>query len=177
MQGTYQTEKSNKWKRESIAVAIVLLICTVSLSTATAQKSVNSTGSNATGSGGTVSYSVGQVAYQTYTGTNGSVAEGVQQPYEISVIIGIERPEISLDISAYPNPTTGFLTLNINDFEEVYSTAMQYQLFNMKGELLQSKEITENETKIEMHNYVPAIYFVRVLSAQQPIKEFKVIKM
>ena len=42
-----------------------------------AQESVNATSGNASGSGGSVSYSVGQVAYQTNTGTSNSVAEGV----------------------------------------------------------------------------------------------------
>ena len=45
-----------------------------------AQESVNATGGDASGSGGSVSYSVGQITYQTHTGINGSVAEGVQQP-------------------------------------------------------------------------------------------------
>jgi hypothetical protein len=51
-----------------------------------AQENVNASGSNASGSGGSASYSVGQVFYQIHSGSNGSVVEGVQQPYEISVI-------------------------------------------------------------------------------------------
>jgi hypothetical protein len=42
-------------------------------------------GGEATGSGGSVSYSVGQVVYTTNTGINGSVAQGVQQPYEFQM--------------------------------------------------------------------------------------------
>ena len=56
-----------------------------------AQTSVNATGGDASGSGGSVSYSVGQVVYTTNTGTSGSVAQGVQQPYEISVVTAIEE--------------------------------------------------------------------------------------
>jgi hypothetical protein len=48
-----------------------------------AQESINAAGGNTTGSGGSASYSVGQVVYTTNTGTNGSVAQGVQQAYEI----------------------------------------------------------------------------------------------
>ena len=45
------------------------------------QESINASGSEATGSGGTVSYSVGQVFYSSQTGTNGNtLSEGVQQP-------------------------------------------------------------------------------------------------
>ena len=56
-----------------------------------AQEVISSSGGNVSGSGGSVSYSVGQVVYTTNTGTNGSVAQGVQQPYEISVVTGIEE--------------------------------------------------------------------------------------
>ncbi|WP_052172358.1 T9SS type A sorting domain-containing protein [Psychroserpens jangbogonensis] len=44
------------------------------------QESINASGSEATGSGGAVSYSVGQVFYSTQTGSNGTLSEGVQQP-------------------------------------------------------------------------------------------------
>lgn len=74
-----------------------------------AQTSVNATDGDVSGSGGSVSYSVGQVVYTTHTGTSGSVAEGVQQPYEISVVTGLEEAQsINLSVTAYPNPTTDY---------------------------------------------------------------------
>ena len=56
-----------------------------------AQTSVNTIGGNASGSGGSASYSVGQVVYQAHSGTNASIIEGVQQPYEILVVTQIEK--------------------------------------------------------------------------------------
>ena len=58
---------------------------------AQAQESVNAYGGDAKGSGGTVAYSVGQIVYTTHTGATGSVAQGVQQAYEISVVTGIKN--------------------------------------------------------------------------------------
>jgi hypothetical protein len=105
--------KSRKLKVKSLLVA-TLLTFAFSLSTVSAQTSVNATGGDASGSGGSASYSVGQVAYQTHTGTSGSVAEGVQQPYEISVVTSIEEAnDIKLSITAYPNPTTDYLELKV----------------------------------------------------------------
>ncbi|MFT7299094.1 MAG: hypothetical protein ACI9WO_001916 [Sphingobacteriales bacterium] len=43
-----------------------------------AQETVPATGGEATGNGGSSSYTVGQVVYTTNTGTNGSVAQGSQ---------------------------------------------------------------------------------------------------
>ena len=81
-----------------------------------AQTSINTAGSKAAGSGGTISYSIGQIDYQTHTGTNSSVAEGVQQPYEISVVNATEETiDIKLSVSVFPNPATDYLTLEVKD--------------------------------------------------------------
>ena len=139
-----------------------------------AQTSVNATGGDATGSGGSASYSVGQVVYTTNTGTNGSVAQGVQQAFEISVVTGIEEAKgINLSVSAYPNPTTDYLTLRIDEFE---ISNLSYQLYDMNGKLLQNEKITGNQTSIVMSNLVPATYFVKVIQGNKEFKTFKIIK-
>ncbi len=171
------TEFVEALKVKSLGVAI-LLAFTFSLSTATAQESVNATGGDASGSGGSASWSVGQVAYQTHTGTSGSVAEGVQQPYEIFVVTGIEEAEgINLSISAYPNPATDYLELKV---ESEKLKDLSYQLYDMNGKLLQSEKITSNQTSIVMSNLVPATYFVKVVNTNhdlsQEVKTFKIIK-
>lgn len=139
-----------------------------------AQESVNTTGGNATGSGGSVSYSVGQVVYTTNTGTNGSVAQGVQQPYEISVVTAIEGAKgINLSVTAYPNPTTNNLTLSTGEFD---ISNLSFQLYDMNGKLLQNEKITGNQTSIVMSDLVPATYFVKVIQGSKEVKTFKIIK-
>ena len=97
-----------------------LLVFGLGLTGLQAQESINATGGIASGSGGSMSYSVGQIVYTTNTGTNGSVAQGVQQPYEISAVIGIEEFNgINLYVSVYPNPTSDYLTLSIGDRKSV----------------------------------------------------------
>jgi hypothetical protein len=49
-----------------------------------AQESLLSTGGNGTGSGGSVSFSLGQFAYQTYYEENGSIEQGVQHAFEFN---------------------------------------------------------------------------------------------
>ena len=139
-----------------------------------AQTSVNATGGNASGSGGSVSYSVGQVVYTTNTGTNGSVAQGVQQPFEISEVTGIKEAKgITLQCSAYPNPTTDFLTLKIEGNVKMQYTA---SLFDMNGKLLKSKIADGIETTISMKTFVPATYFLKVIQGEKEVKTFKIIK-
>ena len=139
-----------------------------------AQESVNATGGDASGSGGTVSYSVGQVVYTNNTGTNGSVAQGVQQAFEISVVTGLEEAKgINFLVMAYPNPTTDYLTLRIDEFE---ISNLSYQLYDINGKLLQNEKITSDQTSIVMSNLLPATYFVKVIQGNKEVKTFKIIK-
>jgi hypothetical protein len=160
-----------KYKKFKLSAVLLLGLGLTGLQ---AQESVNATGGNASGGGGSASYSVGQVAYQTHTGTNGSVAQGVQQPYEISVVTAIEEAKgINLTVSAYPNPTTDYLTLEVKEYE---LSNLHFQLYDMNGKLLQNAKITGNQTSIIMSNLVPATYLLRVIAGNQSIKEFKIIK-
>jgi len=117
---------------------VPILLLGLGLTGLQAQETIPATGGNATGSGGSASYSVGQVVYTTNTGTNGSVAQGVQQPFEISVVTGIEQTKgINLSVSAYPNPATDFLMLKVENYD---NGNLSYQLFDMNSKLLQNKK-------------------------------------
>ena len=151
-----------------------LFILTLGLTGLQAQESINATGGNASGSGGSASYSVGQVVYTTNTATNGSVAQGVQQPFEISEVTGLEEAKgINLSVSAYPNPATDYLTLNVENYD---NTNLSYQLFDISGKLLETKKLEGKQTSIVTSNLVPATYFLKVTVGNKEIKTFKIIK-
>ena len=84
----------------------VVQLC-IGLTCVCAQEGILPAGGNASGNIGSASYSIGQVFYITSSGTNGSVAQGVQQPYEISVITGMDEfKDMKLECYAFPNPAT-----------------------------------------------------------------------
>jgi hypothetical protein len=160
-----------RYKRLKLSAVLLLGLGLTGLQ---AQTSVNATGGSASGSGGSVSYSVGQVVYTTNTGTSGSVAQGVQQPYEISIVMAIEEAKgINLSVTAYPNPTTDYFTLEVKDFE---LSNLNFQLYDTQGKLIQNENITGNQTSIVMSNLVPATYFVKVIQGNKEVKTFKIIK-
>jgi len=138
------------------------------------QNSVVSSGNDISGNGETVSYSVGQIAFNTYSGINGSVAQGVQQAYEIFILTGTDDiRSISLNFIAYPNPTTDFLNLKIENFT---AEKLFYQLFDMNGRLLINRKIDNAETTIPMQEYVSATYYLKIIKDQGYVKTFKIIK-
>jgi hypothetical protein len=152
---------------------ITLFICCIGLTGLNAQNAVPASGGNGTGSGGTVSYTVGQVVYTTIT-NSGSVAQGVQQPYEISVITAIEAAkEISLEMSVYPNPATDYLKLVIDGEVKTQSIA---SLYDINGNLLRTVKIEGQETIISMQTLLPSTYFLKVTDNKKVIKTFEIIK-
>ena len=158
--------------KTQIIISIALLFAaSISIN---AQEAVVTTGGDVSSSAGSVSYSVGQVVYTTSTGTNGSVAQGVQQPYEISVVTAIaEAKGINLSMSVYPNPTTNRLTLKVSEYE---SDNLSYHLFDVTGKLVKMKKVTDPETQIIMQDMKPGVYFLKVIDDDKEIKTFKVIK-
>jgi hypothetical protein len=155
---------------------IVLIIAFTSMCgiSSIAQQTVSSSGKEASGTGGTVSYTVGQVVYTTNTGTNGSVTQGIQQPFEISVVSGLkEAYDISLEFAVYPNPATDFVKLKIENYE---FENLRYHLYDINGRLLQSKKVEVKETTILIELLSQAAYFLKVTDKNRVIKTFKIIK-
>lgn len=139
-----------------------------------AQNTIPTSGGDASGSGGSVSYTGGQIVYTTNTSSNGSVSQGVQQPYEISVVTEVEEAKnISLEIVVYPNPATDFIKLKIENYDV---QNLRYQLYDINGSLLQGNKIVGNETSIVMSNYVSATYFLKMTDNNKVVKTFKIIK-
>ncbi len=142
--------------------------------TINAQAVIPSGGANIIGVRGSTSYSVGQLVYTTNVGSIGSVAQGIQQPFEISVISGLKETEgISLSISVYPNPAVNYVTLKIDNYE---FSGLSFQLYNINGKLLENKKIDSNETKIDMDKLSPETYLLKVTKGITEIKTFKVRK-
>ena len=156
-----------KQKKTIASVAFILL----GLGGLHAQESPTATGGEATGTGGTSNYSAGQVVYTTATGTNGSLAQGVQQTYEISATVGIKETSINLELSVYPNPITDYLTLKVDDFE-----TLNFQLIDLQGKVIENKKVSSTSTSINVENLPKAIYFLNVVKNKQVVKTFKIIK-
>lgn len=151
-----------------------VLLLGLGLTTLQAQESVNAAGGDASAGGGSVSYSVGQVIYTYSSGSNGTAAQGVQQAFEIMEVTGLEEARgITLWVSAYPNPTNDYLTLEVKEYE---LSNLNFQLYDMQGKLLQFEKISDFQTRIVMSKLVSTSYFLKVSQGNKEVKTFKIIK-
>ena len=150
---------------------IFFALSLLSINLCIAQTSLNAAGGDFSDDGVTLSYSIGQVFYETNI-----LNEGVQMPYNILEIIGIKDMEgIFLNIVAYPNPTRDILELKIEtkdfDFKNVH-----YQISDIEGQRLKSDKINDFQTVISMEKYPKGVYFLEVKAKNSTVKTFKIVK-
>jgi hypothetical protein len=148
---------------------ILLAVC----AGAASQVLNSSGGGNATGSGGTASYTIGQVVLSSGTEESKAVSQGFQQPYEI-LVVGIreltgEKPDCFL----YPNPATDYIRLRVEAYE---GGELSYILYDIGGLVLINSRLEGNEAMIPMQNKKPGTYLLKLSDGKQDLKIFKIIK-
>jgi len=138
------------------------------------QEAIPASGMESTGSGGTVSSTIGQVIYSTNQTANGSVSQGVQQAYTIVNVNGIkDESGLTIELTAYPNPTQGLLNIKVGHFT---NQKLNYQLLESTGKLLNSNAFPQSGSQIDMSVHAIGIYFLIVYDGDTEIKTFKIIK-
>lgn len=134
------------------------------------QQNTVSTGGNASGAGGSVSYSVGQIDYTNQQSTTGSSNQGVQQPYEFYLVEIDEAHSIGLSI--YPNPTTDFLILELDQL----SSGLDYILTDMSGKIVRNQPIELTKTEIDMRTYAKGAYHLTLKNKTTSLQTINIIK-
>ena len=139
------------------------------------QEAVVSSGGDATGSGGSASFTVGQPSYTYTSSSDGSVSEGVQQTYQITSSTGITENS-RLTLKAYPNPTADVLILTTEGME-TESEDLKYNLFDSSGKLVLSSPVNSNTTRINMQNLATGTYFLSVSGNEELTQTFTINKI
>lgn len=151
-----------------------LFLLSMGLCVLHAQEALPAAGGDASGSTGSISYTAGQTTYTLISGTGGSVNQGVQNAYSVSVVSELEQTAgIMLECVVYPNPTSDYLNLRVDDYE---LEDLTYELYDMSGNLIEGQKLTEKTTRIEMSHLTPASYLLVIANKQNEIKTFKIIK-
>ncbi len=153
-----------------LTISSGLLLASV---TVFAQESVVTSGGETTGSGGTTSYSIGQVFYSSNKDNNQSESQGVQQPFEVYIIEGTGELSASLELSVYPNPASEYVLLktSLNHFND-----LSLYLMDNQGKLLQQRALSSKQTRIELFDYPIGMYVLTVMDGDKISQSYKIVK-
>ena len=148
----------SEFQIRTMKVITTILVC-CALNFAQGQQAFSATGGEASGSGGSNSYTVGQLVYTTKTDSSGTLNEGVQQTYTVENSDGLDENLISLAIDLFPNPSSDIVNLQI---EDVNNSQLSYTLTDVNGKLMQQAVIDSELTSINLEQYAAGIYFIKI---------------
>lgn len=153
---------------------ILILSCALIVSfTAQSQESIAATGGESVGSGGTSSYTLGQVFYTATTGSNGTISQGIQKSIELFALSNPALTSVNLEAVIYPNPTSDQVMLTITD---IALTDLGYVLLDIQGKVVSNAKINTIDTRVSLQGLSVGTYVLKVNQKNSELKTFKIIK-
>lgn len=152
-----------------IGASIILLLLLIN-GKAFSQASPVTSGGEISGANGSISYSIGQVFYQSHEGV---VNEGNIQPYEIFKVTDIDEHLWNGSIETYPNPTTNDLFIKVDRTKIKSGEAV---LYDIKGNIINRKELTSDEILLDMERLTPSVYMLCIYINKEKAKTYKIVK-
>lgn len=151
---------------------MILLAILCSSLVVNGQTAVVASGNAHTNSLGSISWSLGEVAIHTLKSGETIVTQGFQQT-RLSVTAVKEIPDIKLIISAYPNPANDYINLKVDG----EALNLHYEVYNTNGKLIKKGIFSTNPEQIPFQEFNPAVYFIRVIQDNIPVKTFRVVRL
>ena len=136
------------------------------------QQAVTTSGGNASAVSGSISYTIGQIDYESVTGSNGNVSQGVQQPFEVFIVLANNNFSYSFSGMLAPNPATESTILSLGDDFTSFNN-MQFDLTDITGKVLKKGTINAKETIVDVATLAEACYFLNFYENGKQIKTFK----
>ena len=128
---------------------ILLFISQISFS----QNSLVSGGGEGSGSGGSVSFSMGQVGFQPFENSLLKISPGVQQPFELFLLSFDEAMYSSDKFKAFPNPAYELINL-----ETPLTGEINFLVFDEQGKSVASGKSNESTFSFHCKNLPSGIY-------------------
>jgi hypothetical protein len=137
-----------------------------------AQEVVTTAGSYVETSSGSLNWTVGEAVIETITNGTNTLTQGFQQS-KLTVTAITDLKDSRIELSVYPNPTSDFLSIEVKTDKQ---RDLLLRLFDLNGRLILLKKMAGNKQTINMQNYSPATYILKVTEANKEIRTYQIVK-
>ena len=88
----------------------------------------------------------------------------------LTILTGIVHHPMEQTLQAFPNPTSGLLTVTGSaDFTQI-------QLFDAYGRQIKTYSVEENQIEIDLHGLADGVYFIKAMRHKQMVGTIRIIK-
>lgn len=154
---------------------ILLLPFCFEVNTLWTQSGIVTGGGQVTSGNGAISCTIGQIDYFNVTSPNASLYQGLQQPLEISEIVGIHDETFTAAFNIYPNPTDGVITLEMDE-TNVRADQFLLSVFDVQGRTILQQNITRSSNKVDISHSNSGLYIFRITNSFNQFRTFRIIK-
>ena len=133
-------------------------------STIQAQEVIASAGAEVESTGGSMSYTIGEMVVTSTTNTDGTLTQGYQQGFLTATAID-EIPS-ELELSLYPNPAADYIIIeskSLSDFEQI-------TMYDMAGKLVwrqNGNTSVDNKLTIDFTAHAAGNYIIRLADSDE----------
>jgi len=139
----------------------------------TLQNVIASSGGFFVSSNTSISWTLGETAISTIETPNGIITQGFHQCHFNVTSVGTTQIS-DLQIMLYPNPARENINVNINS--DIQDKRL-VELIDMSGKILNKSYKYTNQFKINLANYSPGFYYLRIGNDQaQLLGTYKIVK-
>ena len=155
--------------KKSLILSVLLMSCGFS---SFGQNALSSTGGHFKSTGGSTSFTVGQVVYVLKKGNGPYLNEGVQQVYTKKTT-PVEELVYLKEVQLYPNPTQETMTLILSSKEDVQ---VRYTIMDYLGKEIKNGNILSEKSEISLRDLPSGNYFISLKSKKEN-RIFKMVKI
>ena len=129
-----------------------------------AQEVIASAGAEVESSGGSMSYTIGEMVVTSTVGTEGGLTQGYQQGFLTPT--AIDEIPAELELSLYPNPASDFIIIeskSLADFEQI-------TMYDMAGKLIWSQNgnsSVDNRITVDFKGHAAGNYIIRLADSDK----------
>jgi hypothetical protein len=154
-------------------ISLLILLAAAGTSKLGAQEVISSGGSHFSGSGVSLSWTIGEPVIETLTNGSYTLTQGFHQGKLSSTAVD-NTPLPGLNMVVYPNPFNSILNIKVDEGD--YAN-LHYSLFSVDGKVLANKKLSNDLTQIDMEKYTSGNYLLRIHKKNgEPLRTFKVVK-
>ncbi len=152
-------------KNKQIFAGLMLLSGALS-----AQEVISTQGGSYSNGSNTIDFTIGEPVIETVSGGSNELTQGFHQT--LLTITGIEDFDVNFSVNIFPNPTSEFIYLKVEQLKDV-----SYNIYDATGKLLWQEKLTGLTTKVNVSDLPKGIYFIALTQkGSKKIKTFKIIK-
>ena len=138
------------------------------------QESVVISGGEISGPGGSMSISIGQTFYQTNNDAIYSEVQGVQQPFEFSIVSSTDIQNKLKNIDTYPILASQYITILNDDYS---LEKIKFEIFNLRGQKVKEGELIGPKQIIQITDIKVGNYFIHFRHPEHQFSSIQFIKI